>query len=70
MMYAIRNGRNYAEEMTPRLAERADADGWISQVRAQDLINELEASDPDLLYGWMRTLAIPVIAKLIAAGGE
>jgi len=67
-LYVVRTGRNYAADMTAELARARDPSGWINAVRAQELIDDLEANDPDLLNGWMRTLAIPVIAKLIASG--
>lgn len=57
--------RRWTEEMDAVIARRTAVDTYQSRIVAQDIVTELEADDPELLYEWLKIRAADLIREVI-----
>lgn len=57
--------RNYSAEMLAKIREAIPDWDYVPSVVAQNLVEELEANDPELMVGWLYEQAVPMLANLI-----
>lgn len=57
--------RDYLTEMRKLIQDRTSGSGWVPRTLADQLIRQLEASDPELLDGYLRLAAPGLISEEI-----
>lgn len=57
--------RNYAAEMRQLIDEETEAAPYVSAVVAQNIVEKLQANDPDLLHGWLDAQAVSLLRHAI-----
>jgi hypothetical protein len=57
--------RDYVGEMQAHIERVTQGSGWVPAVVAAKLAAELEERDPDLLEGWLRAMAAPLLTSQI-----
>ena len=62
--------RDYIAEMDERIAAATAGSGWVAAVVAQKLHAALLESDPDLLDGWLRAMAVQMLRRVIGLKGS
>lgn len=58
--------RDYPAEMTALIEEATTGSDWVPALVAEKLIDRLKADDPDLLNGWLHTLAPQLLTDAIS----
>lgn len=58
--------RDYPAEMTALIEESTQGSDWVPALVAEKLIDRLKADDPDLLNGWLHTLAPQLLTDAIS----
>ena len=59
------DGRDFIAEMNARIGEATAGSGWVAAIVAGKLAVELGETDPDLLDGWLRAMAVPLLTRVI-----
>lgn len=58
--------RDYPAEMTALIEESTQGSDWVPALVAEKLIDRLKTDDPDLLNGWLHTLAPQLLTDAIS----
>ena len=58
--------RDYLIEMNDRMDDATQGE-WVAAVVAQQLHDDLTQTDPDLLEGWLREIAVEALRHVLAA---
>jgi hypothetical protein len=57
--------RDYVAEMTAAVDAQTRGSDWVPAVVAAQLVTHLQASDPDLLSGWLHAMAPHLVTDMI-----
>jgi hypothetical protein len=57
--------RDYIAEMDARIEAATRGSDWVAAVVAEKLCGQLLENDPELLDGWLRAMAIPLLRRVI-----
>jgi hypothetical protein len=61
----VSDDRDYIAEMDARIEAATKGSGWVAAVVAEKLCSQLLESDPGLLDGWLRAMAVPLLRRVI-----
>lgn len=59
--------RDYLADMDEQIGASTRGDGWVAGIAAEKLHAQLLETDPDLLDGWLRAVAVQVLREAIGA---